>query len=72
MSLRDPQKKKNGMWALTATNPAVVVVYNSVSVESSLVADYTTEELLLSCSPNLLWCGAAIYLESLKLGQIVC
>jgi hypothetical protein len=42
MSLIDPQKK-NGMWALTAPNPATVVVYNSVHVESGLVRDNMIE-----------------------------
>jgi hypothetical protein len=42
MSLIDPYMK-NGMWALTAPNPAIVVVYNSVRVESGLVRDNKTE-----------------------------
>jgi hypothetical protein len=43
MSLTDPPKKKKDMWVLTAQNPATVVVYNSMRVESGLVGDNMTE-----------------------------
>jgi hypothetical protein len=38
------------MWVLTASNPAVVVVYNTMHAESGLVGEKNFLEIIVICS----------------------